>query len=215
MNFATVGTRAVQKWASSMPANITFSEYLAQGRVAEGAIANWARSIGHTIVPAYEIEIAQGKGPQVFTPDTELIAPDMLCVRGNEIRWFEAKSKSHFTWYRIKQQWETGIDLRHYEHYIKVREHFGWPVWVLFYHPDPTPWQSDLDNGCPRQCPTGLFGNSIKQLQKCESHRSDRWGRSGMVYWAHHDLKRLAATEDVEAAMASTTNPGTTNRCPC
>ena len=39
--------------------------------------------------------------------------------------------------------------------------------------------------GAPAMCPTGLFGRSITALRLAEnqSHQSDKWGHTGMVYW--------------------------------
>lgn len=155
-------------------------------------------------MPAYEIEVSHGKGPQLFSQGTELVAPDMLCFTSDGIVWIEAKHKTRFTWYRKTRNWLTGVDLRHYNDYLHVSERTDLPVWLLFYHRTATPSAEDLSHGCPEQCPTGLFGGDIKHLAQNIDHECGpkTWetghGSSGMVYWAADALKRLAPCEDVQ-----------------
>lgn len=83
------------------------------------------------------------------------------------------------------------------------------PVWVLFYHRSANPSAEDSLSGCPETCPTGLYGRSLVDLQKLENHRSKHYdptrpgfaghGKSGMVYWAHASLLRIATKEQVES----------------
>lgn len=175
----------------------TFTRTLAFGKVAEGRIATYMRARGWTVLPVYEIETGHGKGPQVFTPSRGLVAPDMFVFRDNAV-WIEAKHKTVFTWHWKTKTWTTGIDLRHYVDYCHVEEETPWPVWLMFLHDRNIPDDRDVDMGCPDTCPVGLFGNSLAYLRKHEHHRSEPrngnggWGRSGMVYWAHADLKLIA-----------------------
>lgn len=141
----------------------------------------------------YEKLIDEGKGPQLFTPDEGLIAPDMLAFRKAEVLWIEAKHKDAFTWHRITGRWCTGVDLRHYGDYCKVADGSPWPVWLLFLH------RGGQAKDSPPESPSGLFGNTLSSLRKRENHRSDRWGRSGMVYWAIDNLHKLADLCEVEA----------------
>ena len=169
-----------------------FDQTLAMGRVGESAISRWLQGRGHAVFPAYEIEKGSGKGPQLFAASGDLVLPDLLAFRAGRIRWFEAKHKTCFSWHRLTGRWVTGIDLRHYGEYREVAERTATPVWLLFFHPLAEPAASDRAHGCPSECPTGLFGNDLAILARCENHRSDRHGRSGMVYWAHDSLRRLA-----------------------
>ena len=169
----------------------TFEKSLRRGRIAEGEIARWLRERGNNVMPVYEIEIGHGKGPQFYTSDSSMAAPDLLVIGKNTL-WLEAKTKTVFTWHRISKQWVTGIDLNHYEDYKQVQEYSGWPVWLLFRHESATPDKRDLEHGCPAQCPIGLFGNELSYLEQHENHRHKNWGRHGMVYWADKHLKRLA-----------------------
>ena len=175
---------------------MTFAETLRRGQIGEGRIAQWAIARGYNVLPVYDVEIDSGKGPRLYTTDGQLIALDLFVFHPDNhvAQWIEAKTKSVFSWYRKTQQWVTGIDIRHYEDYLQVAERSPWPVWLLFLHTDD---HSDKRPDEPWPCPTGLFGQRIDRLKDCENHRDDRWGRSGMVYWAHEDLKLLATLDEV------------------
>lgn len=179
-----------------------FNRQLEFGRVGESVISNWLQSRGHLVFPAYEKEINTGKGPQLFCADGDLVLPDILVFSGEKIQWVEAKHKTCFSWHRITGRWVTGIDLRHYNEYLKVAERTNLPVWLMFYHPQDKPDNRDIQHGCPPQCPIGLFGNDIAWLKDNENHRSDRWGSSGMVYWAVESLI-LILSADVASQHAT------------
>lgn len=176
-----------------------FEQTLAQGRVGEGAISKWLQSRGHAVFPAYEVEKHSGKGPQLFAASGDLVLPDLLAFRAGRSIWIEAKHKTRFAWNRTRQEWVTGIDLRHYDEYQAVAARTALPVWLLFLHPKAEPSPADREHGCPPTCPTGLFGNDLNVLTKTESHRSDRHGRSGMVYWAVDQLRLVAPANEVPA----------------
>lgn len=176
-----------------------FEQNLAVGQLGESLISRWLQSRGHAVFPAYQIEHQTGKGPQMFAASGDLVLPDLLAFRQGKIQWFEAKHKTCFTWHRMTGRWTTGIDLRHYGEYQEVAARTGLPVWLLFFHPNSQPDARDLRHDCPPECPTGLFGNDIAILTKCENHRSDRWGRSGMVYWSVDALRLVAPTHELAA----------------
>jgi hypothetical protein len=173
---------------------MSFEQQLAFGKTAESKIALWLLKRGNLVLPVYELSENAGKGPQLFTPDSELIAPDMLCFAEKGILWIEAKHKTGFSWYRNgkpQPYFCTGIDLRHYEHYIKVEKQSRLPVWLLFYHSGGPAKDS------PNNTPSGLFGNSLTYLKTHESHKSDKWGKHGMVYWSIYNLRKLATLEEM------------------
>jgi len=180
----------------------TFEQRLAFGQIAETYIALWLRRVrGYSILPIYEKEIDNGKGPRFFTPNNELVAPDMLVMKGDKMMWIEAKRKTVFSWYGIGGYWETGIDLHHYQQYQCIAANYPWPVWLLFLHESDQTDARDIHRwDAPATCPAGLYGGSLKHLQENESHRDSRWGRSGMVYWAHNKLTQLATLDEVKAA---------------
>jgi hypothetical protein len=177
----------------------SFRGKLRIGRIAEGRIAAWFMSLGYAVLPVYDKEMNTGKGPQVFTADGSFVAPDMLVFKSGKVLWVEAKQKTVFTWHRITERWTTGIDLRHYEDYLRLAKRAPWPLWILFLH-----LSSDTSER-EEPCPTGLFGQELAKLAECENHRHTNWGSSGMVYWAYESLKLLAPLSEVipEEAQAA------------
>lgn len=163
-----------------------FRESLRVGKVGESKIAQYFKDKGYNVLPVYEIEIDSGKGPQLFTPNKQLIAPDMLVFKMDKCFWIEAKHKTAFTWHRNTQKWTTGVDLKHYEHYCEVDNCSPWPVWLMFLH------RGGQAKDSPADSPAGLFGNTLEHLREHENHRSPNWGKYGMVYWNIGSLKKLA-----------------------
>jgi hypothetical protein len=190
----------------------SFNDYLSEGRIGEGKIAQWLRRVKNEILlPAYEIEIHSGKGPRLLLKDFQLVAPDFyaISIEGTTVlcKWREAKQKTRFTWHWVSKNWQTGIDLRHYEDYLKVRELTQTMVYIMFLHRGNVPSNKDLQNGSPVTCPTGLYCRSIDYLRAHEHHRDsyDKYGHSyPMVYWNEKTLGPTIATlEEVENAISS------------
>jgi hypothetical protein len=175
-----------------------FAKKLKTGQLGESLIAKWLNSKGWFVVPVYEIEINSGKGPRVFAPDNErIIAPDIFAVNPlrSRVRFIECKHKTVFTWHRISQKWQTGIDLKHWADYLKLSDKTGVDTWLLFLHRQSTPSLIDIHYGCPTASPVGLFGQSIKTL-KDKGRKDDRYAK-GMIYWNHGHLQKLAHLEEV------------------
>jgi len=177
----------------------TFHANLSSGKVAESKIAKWLMARGHYVIPVYEIEGGKHEGPRVYAKGRKLVAPDLMVFNkvGSQMMFIEAKHKSHFTWYRLNQTWQTGVDAHHFRDYLEVARQLNKKVWLLFFHDDCNPCPDDIANGCPTASPTGLFGGDIIGLEKLKDHSSDRHGRHGMVYWRHESLIRLATVDDV------------------
>lgn len=165
---------------------MSFERNLRFGVAGEGAVARWLRSRGHAVLPAYEKCENDHKGPRIFYPHGEYVAPDLLVWKGAHAFWIEAKRKTGFTFHRITQRMTTGIDLHHYLDYCKIDDSSPWPVWLLFVQDNL--YAKDTDN----QPPPGIYGNSLSYLREHENHRSDKFGRHGMVYWAIEHLKHVA-----------------------
>jgi hypothetical protein len=176
-----------------------FSKNLPFGKQGESEIALWVRYRGSHVLPVYEKELNEGKGPQLFLSSGELIAPDMLVFNSNNLKacWIEAKHKSVFSWHRITEKWVTGIDIRHYNNYLELLELSPWPIWLLFLHKED---RCEI-RGEPYPCPVGLFGNTLEYLKNNVNHRHTNWGKSGMVYWAYSSLKLLATLGEVQEAV--------------
>ena len=92
-------------------AELTFQQMLQMGKTGEGVIAQWMKRKGYSVLPVYEKEQGEYKGPALYAVDAQLIAPDMLVFKpGGKTVWIEAKTKSAFTLHRKSGDWVTGID---------------------------------------------------------------------------------------------------------
>ena len=182
---------------------MSFGSQLAYGKIGESLIAQWLKDRGHSVLPVYEKEIQENKGPQLFTPDDNLVAPDMIAFKDDKVIWVEAKHKSTFTWHRITKRWVTGIDLHHYFDYLKVANLYPHPVWLLFLQ------RGGTDNHTGFASPSGLYGGSLKYLSCNENHRHNGWGKSGMVYWWEKRLTKMAELEDTSCRIRAARQDGT------
>lgn len=171
-----------------------FHKQLNVGKIGESHIARWFQRRGYAVLPVYEKEQGDYKGPVLFTADkSQKVAPDMLVFTKNKTLWIEAKHKSAFTWHRITNRWVTGIDNHHFNDYLAIAEISEIPVWLLFLHQSGE--AKDTPHGM--KSPTGLFGGDIQELKANFNHKHDNWGKHGMIYWAHDVLKKIASLDDV------------------
>lgn len=163
---------------------MSFNDSLLIGKTSESRIAKWLNKRGHNVLPVYELSEQKFKGPQLFTPDSQIIVPDMFVFKGDKAIWVEAKHKSAFTWHRITSRWTTGIDIRVYKEYLKIAEQTPFPVWLLFLQLGGQAKDSPADS------PTGLFGNELSYLSKYPNHEHENGGKGGMVYWTIEDTEK-------------------------
>lgn len=179
-----------------------FDVKLAEGRVGESLIASFLRSRGVNILPVYEIEQPNGKGPRVFASDNrQLVAPDMFAfASGGRCMWVEAKHKDAFTWHRNSQKWTTGIDRYCYEDYLELRRKSGINVYLMFLH------RGGQAKDSPPSSPSGLFMGELDYLSRHVNHRHANFGKSGGVFWAIDTLKKLATLDEVYKAAGISRN---------
>lgn len=173
---------------------MSFEKNLGFGKVAESQIAQWLRRGGWAILPVYEKLIDEGKGPQLYTASTELVAPDLLAFRERRVLWIEVKHKTAFTWHRKTERWVTGIDQRHYEDYLSVEKQSPWPVYLLFLH------RGGCAKDSPTDSPSGLFGERLSFLKENINHKHDKWGKGGMVYWWIGTLRKFTDLDNLASS---------------
>jgi len=171
-----------------------FRGNLIVGQAGESSIANWLKARGWAVIPVYEKIMDTGKGPQVFTAEKSLVAPDLLIFNGEKAMWAEVKHKTAFAWHRISQRWTTGIDRSHYRHYLEVADMSPWPMWLMFLH------RGGQAKDSPPNSPSGLFVNSMDYLRTHVNHEHDNHGRTGMVYWGIESLRLVASYNEVAGA---------------
>lgn len=190
-----------------MAIDASFEHMLKIGQTGEDVISCWFRSRGWSVLPVYPVVEDANKGPRLYTaahnPQKELVAPDMLAMKGAKIQWLEAKRKSKFAWYAKGGAWQTGIDRRLFDHYLKVSEVTQLPVWLLFLHVDSTPSVEDLQRKCIGVPSIGLFGNEIKALSSKiqEGEFKNRYRPNPMVFWSESQLRKIASLQDVKDAV--------------
>jgi len=168
-----------------------FEANLKQGQGTEGDLSRFFIRRGCGVLPVYETEGTENKGPRFFTAETDLVAPDMLVFKGTKITWVECKHKTVFSWHFRTERWVTGIDLHHWEDYQKVADRTERPFWLFFLHVETEA------NPSGELCPTGLFGNDMASLKKDFNHTHPNWGRHGMIYWAADKLRKIAELDEV------------------
>jgi len=176
-----------------------FQRKLEIGKIGETQIAKWFQSRGFAVLPVYEKEQGEFKGPVLYTASKgQKVAPDMLVFKKDKTLWIEAKHKSAFTWHRKTERWTTGIDRHHFNDYLAIADLSDIPVWLLFLHRVGV--AKDTPHGMVS--PTGLYGGEIFYLTKNINHTHQNWGKSGMVYWAHDKLKHIAPLDQFEEREA-------------
>lgn len=163
-----------------------FKESLKVGQVGESEIAQFLKSRGNNILPIYEKAEGEFKGPALFAADgREIIAPDMLCINTKNITWIEAKAKGAWSWNRILQVWNTGIDLHHYYQYQEVEKLSEWPVWLFFLQ------KGGQAKDSPPNSPTGLYARPLADLVKLGRFHKNG-GKKGMVYWIPEHFYKIS-----------------------
>lgn len=173
----------------------SFNDTLHTGLIGESLIARWLNARRWNVLPAYQVEVDNGKGPRFYTATAgALVTPDMLAIRDGQVWWVEAKTKSAFTWHRLTETWQTGIDRRHWLEYLKVREITPFPIWLLFLH---RPDKAAKDTPSGKISPSGLYGQEIGYLCEHVDHEHENHGPTGMVYWQEQSLTKIATYREV------------------
>lgn len=168
-----------------------FQSALQHGLAGESLVAKYLRRRGWFVLPVYEVTKGQYRGPRLYGPTGELVAPDMFVFRGSEAWWIEVKHKDAFALHRNTNTLTTGIDLPHYEDYCLIDDTTPWHVVLFFLH------DGGQAKDSPPDTPSGLFGASLQYLRRNEHHRHRNGGRYGMVYWALDIFKHYATLEEI------------------
>jgi len=73
------------------------------------------------------------KAPKIHGMNDSYIYPDVQVFKNQTPELVEIKTKSQPTYYRKRDKNQHGINLRHYNSYLKVKEITGMPLWLVFY----------------------------------------------------------------------------------
>jgi len=172
-----------------MRQNEAFRSAVARARVIEIAVATWLMERGCLILPVYDYSgLGENKAPklQAFSATDSLVTPDLLVARSGLLSWCEVKWKSGVIHYRKTNERETGIDLRLWHQYQKVKAVTGAKVFLLFAHSNP----EDSVITCDELAVLDALP------QKRESARG-RGGHPPMINWPIRLLHRMASYDDV------------------
>jgi len=186
-----------------------FARQFEHGRVGENVITQWLQRHGASVTHAEHVppDTFPGckvypsgymKGPHLIHENLRLVLPDLLVFFNGGWSWVEAKHKTCFGWHRKTRQWTTGIDLGHYQQYLHIERATGLPVYLMFYHPQAQANVRDINAGCPKEPPVGLFGGLLSELQHNKDHTHKNHGRHGMVYWTPEAFSLHYPLENVQ-----------------
>lgn len=166
-----------------------FEQALAFGAEGEHVVATWLLERGSAVAPLYQYT-NHDQAPVILWDDDgrriRCVLPDLHCYRSGKAFFAEVKRKNQWWDNRDLRCLETGMNLRLWRDYVRVRARTGCHVYVFFLH-ETMP-------------PTGLFVGEIQTLnQLCP--REWRGGETPLVFvrqeWLRHvsDLDALAIQE--------------------
>lgn len=115
----------------------SFDEAVAKARVIERAVAQWLMAHGARILPVYDYSgLGENKAPRLeaFSASDSLVTPDLLVARSGRMQWCEVKWKERAFEFMKTNEYETGIDLRLWKQYQRVKTVTGCRVFLVFAH---------------------------------------------------------------------------------
>lgn len=155
-----------------------FEESLEVGRLWEQRIARWLMLKGWLILPVYDYSGNDHKAPKLeaLKKEDSLVLPDLLMFQQQRVQWMEVKYKESAVEYRKTHQMVTGLNLRLWNHYKKVQEETGHPVFIAFIH----------------QREEEVVGNKLSVLGagNYQVYEGDKMGNGGMIFFPYSELKR-------------------------
>lgn len=168
-----------------------FEEDLARARVVERAFASWLMQRGSRILPVYDYSgLGSGKAPKLeaYAASDSLVTPDLLVARSGSLVWCEVKWKASANLFRRTNEFETGIDLRLWKQYQRVRRETGARVFLVF---------AQMSEGI-------VTCDDIDALDALPSKRVyDGPAYDSMVNWPLRHLHRLANYAEVVREAAA------------
>lgn len=113
----------------------SFEEKLAFGKEGEHEVGEYFMNRGYSLLPLYQFE--DKLAPKIYTNSGVIISPDIFVSGRHKAFWVEVKTKKR--WIKFKGTLETGLNNRHYDEYIKIRQNTGLPLYVVFNHKEDDP----------------------------------------------------------------------------
>lgn len=129
-----------------MVTNDHFLAQLDKGHGGELAIEKVLQFYGWATFPTYHYKSEQQKAPKlkrIVTKDGKdiiefYVSPDLDAAKNGKRIWVECKLEEGANWTYSLGRFDHGFGLKYYEHYRKVEEITGCPVWIFFLEYDQT-----------------------------------------------------------------------------
>ena len=169
-----------------------FDKRLAEARLYEVGFAAWLTRCEWSVVAMYDFSGSEEKDQKppklkASKPEDFLTLPDLLACKNGVSKWFEVKTKFGRTFGRISREYETGLSLRHFLDYRKVKKRSGLEVWLAFIHvADEEVRVAEID---------ALSGPGIGRVSKINNER--------MVFFRWNSLLRVASISDIISVSRS------------
>lgn len=94
--------------------------------VMRGVLAKWGWNVFNCNGERHRAPVYEGQDNVLINPDLDLV--------GHGVRRFaEVKTKSAASYTRKTGEYEHGMCWRNYQHYLKIGEQSGTPVWLFIY----------------------------------------------------------------------------------
>lgn len=126
-----------------------FNQMLKFGEEGERIAAEKLLSKGVAVSPLYQF--SPDSPPFLLTDIERVILPDLTCWKNGANFFVECKRKKQ--WVSWNGELETGLDLRHFNDYLKVKKITGSSIYIFFIHEDTMKQNS------------GIFYNEIEILK--------------------------------------------------
>ena len=163
-----------------------FLTNLSAGNQVEVYMSEWLKEGGNGVIDIWSLPSVNGKGPRLKTSDGDIPLPDFLIFFRGEVWWVEVKYKTEFTYYKIEQQWQEGIDLNLWDSYKAIYQYTDLEVWLTFVNSPETAPEKDA----PPIPPPGIYTQRVSVLSELLEKESPKRchvykGQAlyGMVYW--------------------------------
>lgn len=112
----------------------SFKDKLLFGQEGEHEVADFLLGKGISVLPLYQFNNTHA--PFIMNKSDKVVSPDLICF-SQKAFMVEVKTKNQ--WVSFKGRNETGIDLRLYRHYKKIKDFSNLEVYVFFNHKKKKP----------------------------------------------------------------------------
>lgn len=110
------------------------------GNNGERFVAEFLQEKGYYVIPSYDYSGEDNnKAPKMQGKKTAYVIPDLDICRAGLRRWVEVKTKTEATEFKKTGELQHGIDVRHFESYLRVQDESGNEVYLAIYELTPRP----------------------------------------------------------------------------